>query len=151
MPTYQVTTTPGLLDAAAKGRLARAITRAHSAATGANSYFAQVMFTEKADGDYFLGGQPLRAPQLFVHGTVRARPLADKQRLLAALLAAVAEAAGLQRRHVWVYLAELAPELMIEFGHVLPAPGAEAAWVAALPADDRAYLLAIDAAHPPAA
>lgn len=144
MPTYQVITSPNCLSAQAKERVARAITRAHSEATGANNYFAQVIFTEKAADDYYLGGQRLKAQHLFVHGTVRARSLDDKKALVARLMPAIAEASGLHKRFVWLYVADLAPELMVEFGHVLPQPGAEAAWSASLPEADRQYMLGTD-------
>jgi phenylpyruvate tautomerase PptA (4-oxalocrotonate tautomerase family) len=103
-----------------------------------------VLFTELASEDYFLGGQHLKGEHLFVHGTVRARSLDIKKVLIGALLAPIAEAAGLHKRHVWVYLADLPPELMIEFGHVLPQPGEETAWAAALDEEDRAYMQAAD-------
>lgn len=144
MPTYQVITTANLLTAQAKERVARAITRAHSDATGANNYFAQVIFTEKAVEDYYLGGQRLKAQHLFVHGTVRARSLDAKKALIAKLVPAIAEAAELEKRFVWLYIADLPPELMVEFGHVLPQPGSEASWSASLPEADRKYMLSTD-------
>lgn len=144
MPTYQVYTTPNLLSVEAKQRVAQAITRTHSEVTGANNYFAQVMFTEKAAEDYYLGGQPLQADQLFVHGTIRARNLEIKQVLVEKLLPSIAAAASLNKRYVWVYMADLPPELMIEFGHVLPQPGEEAAWAAGLDDADRAYMQGVD-------
>ncbi len=144
MPTYQVITSPDCLTATSKERVARAITRAHNESTGANNYFAQVIFTEKSDEDYYLGGQRLKAKHLFVHATVRARSVDAKKALMAHLLPAIAEAAGLEKRYVWLYMADLAPELMVEFGHVLPQPGAEAAWAAALPEGDRQYMLSTD-------
>ena len=57
--------------------------------------------------------------------------------LIARLASAVAEAAQFPPHAVWVYLTELAPSAMLEFGHVLPEPGREAEWAAALPAADR--------------
>lgn len=144
MPTYQVLTSPGCLDEATKGRVARAITRAHNEATGANNYFAQVIFSEKSAEDYYLGGQRLKAKHLFVHATIRARSLEAKKALISHLLPAIAEAAALDKRYVWLYVADLAPDLMVEFGHVLPQPGAEAVWSAALPEADRQYMLSTD-------
>ena len=144
MPTYQVTTSPDCLTAEAKEQVARAITRAHSEATGANNYFAQVIFTEKPAEDYYLGGQRLKAKHLFVHATIRARSMEDKKALIAKLVPAIAESAVLDKRYVWVYVADLPPDLMVEFGHVLPPPGAEAAWSAGLPEDDRQYMLSTD-------
>ena len=148
MPTYQVITSLNWLTAQAKERVARAITRAHSDATGANNYFAQVIFTEKAADDYYLGGKRLQAQHLFVHATVRARSLDAKKALIVKLVPAIAEAAALDKRFVWLYVADLSPELMVEFGHVLPQPGAEAAWSAILPEADQQYMLSTDFMNP---
>jgi hypothetical protein len=41
---------------------------------------------------------------------------------------------------VWVYLSELPSRAMSEFGHVLPEPGDEDAWLAELPEEDRRRL-----------
>ena len=57
----------------------------------------------------------------------------------AVALAAQVESA----RAIWVYLNELSPRQMIEFGHVLPEPGDEPVWTAALPETDRAFMQSI--------
>jgi hypothetical protein len=41
---------------------------------------------------------------------------------------------------VWVYLSELPPNQMVEFGHVLPLHEEEVEWSAALPEAEKAYL-----------
>ena len=41
---------------------------------------------------------------------------------------------------VWVYVSELPPTQMVEFGRVLPDHGKEAAWSAAMPAAERQRL-----------
>jgi hypothetical protein len=41
---------------------------------------------------------------------------------------------------VWVYLSELPPNQMVEFGHVLPLRGEEVEWSAALPEAEKARL-----------
>jgi hypothetical protein len=46
-------------------------------------------------------------------------------------------------RAVWVYLNELLPRQMIEFGYVLPEPGDEAVWTSALPEKDRVFMQSI--------
>ena len=140
MPTYQVYTSKSCLTAATKGAVAQAITNTHSEVTGADNFFAQVMFTEKSAEDYYLGGRPLRADHLFIHGVIRARGLEIKKVLIEKLVAAVAEAASLHRRYIWVYLSDLPPDLMVEFGHVLPQPGEEAVWTDTLPKEDREYM-----------
>jgi hypothetical protein len=53
--------------------------RRHNAVTGAASFFAQVIFTEVAKGNHFMGGAPLASDQIFVHGFIRAgRSLPDR-------------------------------------------------------------------------
>jgi phenylpyruvate tautomerase PptA (4-oxalocrotonate tautomerase family) len=71
MPTYTVTVLRGQLDASQKTRIAQGITRVHSETTGAPSYFAQVIFSEVDEGNYFVGGSPLSHSQVFVHGQIR--------------------------------------------------------------------------------
>ncbi len=138
MPTYTVTAPEACLDQEKRARIAAAITRIHSTTTGAPSYFAQVIFVDVKPGLYFVGGTPLRERQVFVHGQIRAGRTAEaKHALLTGLVDAVAEAADLPKNCVWVYLVDLEPSQMAEFGHVLPAPGDEAAWTASLPEDDR--------------
>jgi phenylpyruvate tautomerase PptA (4-oxalocrotonate tautomerase family) len=138
MPTYTCTAAAGLLDAERKARIAEAITRAHGEVTGAPRHFAQVLFDEVRAGDHFIGGAPLAHDHLFVHGRIRAgRSAVDRHALLTRLVRDVAQAAGLSPFAIWVYLLELPARAMAEFGHVLPEPGDEPAWTAALPDDDR--------------
>ena len=40
---------------------------------------------------------------------------------------------SVRQEHVWIYLCNLDPTDMIEYGHVLPAPGREEAWFESLP------------------
>ncbi len=138
MPTYTVTAAEGRLATEQKQRIAAEITRVHNAVTGAPTYFAQVLFVDVRPGNYFVGGAPLQADQVFVLGQIRAgRTNADKDRLLTGLVDAVGQAAQMVRNSVWVYLIDLPARQMVEFGHALPEPGQEAAWGAALPAADR--------------
>lgn len=149
MPTYTCTAASGLLDAQRKSAIALAVTRAHCEITGAPSYFAQVFFEEIARGDHFIGGMPLAHDHVFVYGRIRAgRSAGIREALILRLVADVAEAAGIDAFGVWVYLLELPPEAMAEFGHLLPQAGGEAAWTASLPADERARLQAISGVGP---
>ena len=141
MPTYTLTAPVGRLTSDQKARAAAGITRAHTEVTGAANFFAQVIVNEVPAGNYFLGGRPLATDQLFLHGQIRAgRSAVDRKRLLLALRDVVAEAAGADRRSVWVYLVDLPACDMVEYGHVLPEPGNEAAWLDALPEADRAHM-----------
>jgi phenylpyruvate tautomerase PptA (4-oxalocrotonate tautomerase family) len=141
MPTYTVTTPEGSLTNERRAAIAREITRVHSETTGAPTYFAQVIINEVAPGKYFVGGHPLHGQQLFVNGQIRAgRTKESKDALIAQMLVAVAKAAGLPTNHVWIYITDLIPRQMVEFGNVLPEPGDEAKWTEALPPADRAHM-----------
>ena len=138
MPTYTVTASDSCLDAQKKAKFASAITRVHSETTGAPICFAQVIFNHISSEDYFVGGAPLRAQQVFVYGQIRGgRTAESKGALISQILAVVSEASELERNRVWIYLVDIPARQMVEFGHVLPEPGDEPAWMAALPETDR--------------
>jgi hypothetical protein len=59
---------------------------------------------------------------------------------MARLAADVAIASQMKPSSVWVYLSELPPNQMIEFGRVLPLHGKEAEWSAALPKAEKVRL-----------
>jgi phenylpyruvate tautomerase PptA (4-oxalocrotonate tautomerase family) len=144
MPTYHCTSSAGLLDTEKKGRIAAEITRIHHEVTGAAPFFAQVIFTEVKPGDLYMGGKPLAGDQLFVHGHIRAgRSAVDRKRIVSEIVAAVSQATKLPRRSIWVYVSEIPPRQMAEYGHVLPEPGDEETWLQDLPAEDRSFLLAL--------
>jgi len=137
MPTYIVTVSEGRLTPAQKADVAAAVTRSHADATGAPAFFAQVLINEMRPGNWFLGGQPFSGEQIYVHGHIRSgRPPEIKARLMSELSRSVAKASGFQSNQTWVYVCELPPEQMIEFGRVLPAHGREAEWNAALPPEE---------------
>jgi phenylpyruvate tautomerase PptA (4-oxalocrotonate tautomerase family) len=144
MPTYVIRSTLTDLNATTKHRIAQAITTAHADITGANTYFAQVVFDHAPREDWFIGGAPLQGDTLFIHGHVRGGRTDDQKRtLIERLVRDVAAASGLPTQGIWIYLSEIRPNLMAEFGHVLPEPGEEAAWFDALPEEDRRVLAAI--------
>ncbi len=138
MPTYTISSPKGTLQQEQKRRIAREVTRVHSEVTGANTFFAQVLFVETAEESWFQGGTPEAATPVFLHGQIRAgRSAETKARLLASLVAVVADGSSIPRRQIWAYLHELPPSHMVEYGRVLPEPGQEAQWLADLPADER--------------
>src|SRR5262245_7401681 len=145
MPTYTCTTLEGRLTADQKRKIAREITRIHAEVTGAPGFFAQVIFTDVSAGNLFIGGVALKHDHIFVYGHIRAgRAAVDKARMITLMAKAVGDAAKVDdARAIWVYVAELPPRQMIEFGHLLPEPGDEAAWTAALPEADRVFLRSI--------
>jgi phenylpyruvate tautomerase PptA (4-oxalocrotonate tautomerase family) len=141
MPSYIVTCEEGRLTGLQKSQIAEAVTRAHGELTGAPYYFVRLTFNEVKPGNYFLGGTQLDCEQIFVHGTIReGRPADMKDALMARLTAGVAIASQMKPNCVWVYLSELPPNQMVEFGRVLPLHGKEAEWAAALPEAEKSRL-----------
>ena len=103
MPTYTVRTSTGRLGPDARASLAHAITSAHTVATGAPGFFAQVVFEEVDTDRHFVGGTPIADELVFVHGQIRAgRTPEQKVALLDALSGVVREVLGVPRRTVWV-------------------------------------------------
>jgi hypothetical protein len=56
----------------------------------------------------------------------------------------VAEVCRISRQDVWIYLNELEPENMVEFGSILPLPGKEPDWLGAQSEELRSRLLALE-------
>ena len=141
MPTYTVTTANLSLSAAQKGEIAEAITTAHHVATGAPAFFAQVIFRAIEDGDHFIGGKPNAHPHIFVHGMIRSgRAIDVKQKLMTDAVAKVQAIAGVGAEDLWFYIQDIDAPQMIEFGRVLPEPGAEDMWRKAITSEKQAQL-----------
>ncbi|WER50808.1 tautomerase family protein [Cupriavidus sp. WKF15] len=141
MPTYIVSAAAGLLSPRAKEELAASITGSHNQVTGANTFFAQVMFQDIPPYNYFMGGRPLRHDQVFVHGHVRAgRTREQKAELLKQIVNDVCRIAKVDKVSVWIYLSELPPGQMVEYGEILPEPGQESQWMVALDPAVRAFM-----------
>ncbi len=144
MPTYTVSSFAGTLNDDQKQALASAITRAHHEATGAQTFFAQVVFHTIPRGDWFVGGQRVDGQQLFINGQVRAgRPKDVKLGLLKELARVACRCTDFDSNKVWVYLNELPPSNMVEYGYVLPEPGAEHQWLETLSAKDRELMMSL--------
>ena len=133
MPTYTVKYSGIDLTSQQKYRIAQSITKAHYTETGANSFFAQVIFEESHNGNHFMGGKPVTEPQLFLHGQIRAGRTPDvKQKLILGLRDALVNDFGLGKSQIWVYLVDLVPSQMIEYGEILPPSGQESEWFSGL-------------------
>ncbi len=134
MPTYVVTAPTGRLSPTQKEQLAARITEIHCSRTGAPAYFAQVLFTDVTPGNYFLGGKPLRDDNIFVHGQIRAgRGPEIKEPMILDLMNATAQIAQTDASHVQVYIVDVPARQIAKWGQLLPLPGEEAAWDAAIP------------------
>ncbi len=134
MPTYACTARDGALTKEQKAQIAAEITRVHNDVTGAPRFFVQVLFNDLKTGSQFIGGTPPPSGQVWIRGDIRAgRSEQDKRRLLLDILHGFSRISGVPEADVWVYLTELPAKNMAEFGQVLPEPGGEEAWMAALP------------------
>lgn len=115
--------------------IAESITRSHHDATGAPAYFAQVIFTVIERGKHYIGGKVYDAPHLFVRGLIRSGRSSDtKTALVVDIAKKVHPIAGIGFEDIWVYIQDIPANQMVEFGRVLPEPGAEDPWRAAMTA-----------------
>jgi phenylpyruvate tautomerase PptA (4-oxalocrotonate tautomerase family) len=129
MPTYTVTNSNFKLKPNQKEEIAKGITKIHNAVTGANTYFAQVIFNKTKDNDHFMGGKKVKEPQIFLHGQIRSgRSSKIKKKLILDLRDILVKKAKLDETQVWVYIIDLTPAQMIEYGAVLPESGGEIEW-----------------------
>ena len=143
MPTYTVTSANVSLTATQESEIAAGITEAHHQNTGAPGFFAQVMFVTLPERRHYIGGKLNATPHLYVHGLIRAgRSAAAKSSLIRQIAAKLQEIAGVGAEDIWVYVQDIPPEQMIEFGRVLPEPGAEEQWRKGLSQQKRQQLAA---------
>ena len=143
MPTYTVTSANVSLTATQEREIADAITEAHHQNTGAPGFFAQVLFATLPERRHYIGGKLNTTPHIYVHGLIRAgRSAAAKGGLIRQIAAKMQEISGVGTEDVWVYVQDIAPEQMIEFGRVLPEPGAEEQWRTGLSQQKRQQLTA---------
>ena len=141
MATYICRAPEGLLSTAIKAQVAAAITDNHATVTNGDPVFVQVLFDCFAQDDCYIGGKLLTGPQFFIEGFIRAgRSTLERADFVKRTLPAVSEILGVPRYAIWIYLSELPSRAMGEFGHMLPEPGEDAAWLAALPPEDREHL-----------
>jgi phenylpyruvate tautomerase PptA (4-oxalocrotonate tautomerase family) len=129
MPTYTVTTANLMLTPAQENAIATAITDAHHDNTGAPGFFAQVLFVALPERKHYIGGKLNTIPHIFIQGLIRAgRTTAAKAGLIQGITSQVRELSGVGTEDIWVYLQDISSEQMVEFGRVLPEPGAETQW-----------------------
>ena len=129
MPTYTVTNSNFKLNTGQKEEIAKGITKIHNVVTGANKYFVQVIFNSTKNNDHYMGGKNVKEPQLFLEGQIRAgRSSRIKNKLILELRDILVKKSKLDKTQVWVYIIDLVPSQMIEYGSILPKSGGEAKW-----------------------
>jgi phenylpyruvate tautomerase PptA (4-oxalocrotonate tautomerase family) len=133
MPTYVCSVLENSVDDHQKGAIAEAIARIHSEETGAPIFFCQIVIEEKKPTNRFLG--PSRASgQIWIRGDIRGgRTETQRTQMMLRMMEEVSRITGVKKEEIWVYVCNLAPTDMVEYGHVLPKPGEETAWFNGLP------------------
>ena len=145
MPTYTVTNSNFNISSKQQKKLAEGITKVHNVVTGANTYFAQVIFNKTKKNNHFMGGKKVKEPSLFLHGQIRAgRSKEVKDKLISDLKYVLVKNSKLDETQVWVYINDLPPSQMIEYGAILPESGKEKQWFANLPIKLKKKLAAIE-------
>ena len=129
MPTYTVKYSNINLSKKQKNSIANDITNTHSKFTGANTFFAQVIFQKNEKNAHFMGGKLVKTKEIFLNGQIRAgRTSKVKKQLILELKKILIKNTNLRKDFVWVYLEDLLPDQMIEYGEVLPKSGQEKEW-----------------------
>lgn len=132
MPTYILTVAPRRFTAAQKSAAVDAITQIHSEEGRAPGYLVHCVFSECDPSNRFINRRTVSADDVWIHGHIRAgRTDEQKAAMATRMTAECARAFGLESSYVWVYISDLAQAA--EFGSLLPAPGDEKEWYAALP------------------
>lgn len=134
MPTYICSTAAGRLTAEHKLKIAQAITTVHSEEALAPRYLVQVIFQEVGPSQNYIGGEPAPSGHIWIRADIRAgRTETQRTRLQLRLVQELCEITASSPGDIWVYINELLPTNMVEFGHLLPNPGEEKQWFLSLP------------------
>ena len=133
MPTYIVKFSNFNLSQKQKNLIASDITKTHSKYTGANTFFAQVIFQKNEKNAHYMGGKLIKTKEIFLNGQIRAgRTSKVKKQLILELKRILIKNTNLRGDFVWVYLQDLLPDQMVEYGEVLPKSGQEKKWLNSL-------------------
>ena len=145
MPTYTLTNSNFYISSKQQKKIAKGITKVHNIVTGANTYFAQVIFNKTKKNNHFMGGKIVKEPSLFLLGQIRSgRSKEIKDKLISDLKDVLVKNSNLDETQVWVYINDLPPSQMIEYGAVLPESGKEKEWFSNLSLKLRKKLSALE-------
>lgn len=140
MPTYVCSVPNGKLSDVQKQEIATAIGNRHSEATGASPFFVQVVIEEQGTSRRFLGGTATDH-HIWIRGDIRGgRTEKQREQIELCIMNDMSRITGYPIDDIWVYLCNLAPTDMVEYGRVLPRPGEERQWFESLPLSLRKYL-----------
>ena len=145
MPTYTIKYSNINLSQKQKNSIASDITNTHSKFTGANNFFAQVIFQKNEKNAHYMGGKLVKTKEIFLNGQIRAgRSSKIKKQLILGLRKVLIKNTKLRCDFIWVYLEDLLPDQMIEYGEVLPKSGYEKKWFNSLTPHLRKRLIKIE-------
>jgi phenylpyruvate tautomerase PptA (4-oxalocrotonate tautomerase family) len=142
MPTYVCSIPPGKLNDSQKSEIAGCISNRHSEATGAPQSMVQVVI-EESRADRYLGFKRT-SDHIWVRGDIRAgRTEEARVEMMLNMMKDINKITGIGDDNIWIYLCNLAPTDMVEYGHVLPRPGKEKQWFEQLPQSLQRYLASV--------
>ena len=80
-----------------------------------------------------MGGKLVKTKEIFLNGQIRTgRTSKVKKQLILGLRKILIKNTKLKKDFVWVYLEDLSPDQMIEYGEILPKSGQEKKWLDSL-------------------
>ncbi len=126
MPLYMTNAAQGVIDDAAKKKIAADITRIHCDVTDAPPAFVHAFFVEDAPH------MPLDDKSAFLLGSIRAgRNDEQKAQIIEEMRQSIHEHAGLQLDDIQVVIRDTPASWVMEGGDIMPEPGEEEAWFTA--------------------
>jgi phenylpyruvate tautomerase PptA (4-oxalocrotonate tautomerase family) len=119
MPFYSIVMQSGVLDDAAKARLAAEITAIHVELSGAPKDWVHVVFQDYAPGSGFRGGEA--SPVVNLTLVIRSgRTAAYKRDLLTRLWASLRSATGAADDLIEIGIQEVSPDQAMVMGRLMP-------------------------------
>ena len=95
--------------------------------------YSNFNLSQKQKNSHFMGGKLVKTKEIFLNGQIRAgRTPKVKKQLILGLRKILIKNTYLKKDFIWVYLEDLSPNQMIEYGEVLPESGQEKKWFKSL-------------------
>ena len=134
MPTYILRYSNLKFTKKQKLKIAKGITNTHKEVTGANTYFAQVIFHQNSKNSHYMGGKVVNSKEIFLNGQIRGgRSKKVKKNLIYKLRLNLIKEINVKKDNLWIYLEDLPTNQTIEYGEILPKSGKERSWFNSLP------------------
>jgi phenylpyruvate tautomerase PptA (4-oxalocrotonate tautomerase family) len=119
MPYYQFHIPADSPSAGRKAEIAAAVTKVHTAVTGAPARYVNVAFIEMPPGNLFVGDEPVTSGRMV--GIIRAGRSAEVKRdLIHGLAEAWSSVTGEPKEGIALFLHEVPGAMAFEYGDTLP-------------------------------